>query len=219
MKTVIISCVLVFLLIITSLILFTVYGQNTRQNELEDSLSIAVEQSLENLKINKSYSVNNTEEFIADFLENLLISIESDSDIKVEILSVDVEKGLLDVNVIETFSQPNGSTKSISCRKTVILEEYSQAAPNYYFVRFMTTNEGNDVDFVDYKVYSICEDSLLIVPSTKPTKKNHEFVGWSTEKPTEENEYSPETVKIEDINGKLKVKENLTYYAVFKENT
>lgn len=218
MKTAIISCVLVLLLIITSLILFTIYGQNTRKNEVEDSLSIAVEQSLETLKIKKTYNINNTEEFVADFLQNLLISIESDSEVEVNILSVDVEKGLLDVEVIETFSQPNGSTKSVSCRKTVILEEYFHEAPQYYFVRFMTTKDGNNEDFVEYKTYSICEGSLLIVPSGSPKKEGYTFVGWSTEKPSDANSYAPETVVVKDIDGVLEVNENLTYYAVFKAN-
>ena len=218
MKNAIIASVLVLLFIISSLILLTVYNQNTRQNELEDNLSTAVEQALENLKIKKSYSIDNTDEFVADFLENLLVGIESDSEIKVEILSVDIEKGLLDVNVTETYKQPNGSKKSISCRKTIILEEYEQKPPAQYAVRFMTTVTGNDYDFVDYKVYTLTHGSMVIVPGTNPEKEGYTFVGWSAEKPTAENEYSPETINISDIDGKLAVEKKLTYYAVFEEN-
>ncbi len=218
MKNAIIACVLILLFIISSLILLTIYNQNTRQNELEDSLSAAVEQSLENLKIKKNYSIDNTDEFVADFLENLLVSIESDSDVKVEILSVDIEKGLLDVCVTETYRQPNGTKKNISCRKTIILEEYAQEPPVQHTVRFMTVAPENNVDYVDYKVYSLTEGSLVIVPGVSPVKDGYTFVGWSTEKPTVDNEYSPETIVISEVDGVLVVQENLTYYAVFELN-
>ena len=58
MKNVIISIGLVMMMIITILILYTIYGQNTRQNEVEEALSAAVEQTLENMKIDKSYDIN-----------------------------------------------------------------------------------------------------------------------------------------------------------------
>lgn len=219
MKTAIISCVLVLLLIISSLIIFTVYGQNTRQNELEDSLSTAVEQTLENLKIKKAYSIDNKEEFIADFLENLIVSIESDSALEIKILNVDIEKGLFDVYVTETFNQPNGSTKSISCRKTAILEEYFVVAPKYYAVQFMTTRDGNDEDFVEFKKYQICEGSYLIAPPTTPEKEGYAFVGWSLEKPSSDDENPPTVVDIDALDGTLEISENLTYYAVFAKTT
>lgn len=216
MKSTIISIVLVLIMIISSVILFTIYGQNARQNELDEALSVAVEQSLENLKLNKSYSVNNTDEFIADFLENLILSIESDSEVKVEILGVDVEKGLLDVNVVETFVQPNGSTNTVTCRKTVILEEYSKEAPRYHLVQFMSYAEGSE-DLVEFKTYSICEGSFVIVPKAAPTREGYEFKGWSLTLPSEDNDFSPETVNAEEIEKELKVNESLVFFAVFAE--
>lgn len=218
MKTAIVSCVLAFLIIITSLILLTIYEQNTRQNELEDSLSVAIEQSLENLKTKQNYSIANTDEFVADFIQNLIVSIESDSDIKVEILNVDFEKGLLDVNVVETFIQPNGSKNNVSCRKTVILEEYSGTSAQYFMVEFLTPHAENSGEFVEFKTYSISSGSLIIIPSIPPAKEGFTFIGWSQTKPDESNDYSPETISIDDVDGKLAVTENLVFYAVFKQN-
>ena len=216
MKNTIIAIILVILTVITSLILLTLYGQNTRQNELDESLSVAVEQSLENLKIDKAYTINNTEEFIADFLENLIISIESDSEVKVEILSVDIDKGLLDVNVIETFNQPNGSTRTASCRKTIIMDEYIKKAPVYYSVQFLTNAEDESEDFVAFKEYSIHEGSVIIVPSGVPERDGYEFVGWSLTKPESSNHYSPDTVNLDDVKEQT-IDANLVFYAVFKE--
>ncbi len=216
MKNIIISIVLIVLTIITALTLFTLYSQNTRENELDESLSIAVEQSLDNLKINKSYDVNNTEEFIADFLENLLVLIESDSEIKVEVLSVDIDKGLLDVNVVETFKQPNGSTRTASCRKTIIMDEYVKAAPVYYSVQFLTNDKENSENFVAFKEYSIYNGSKIIVPTATPKREGYTFEGWSDTKPSTANSFSPEIVNADELQNKV-VENNLVYYAVFKE--
>lgn len=216
MKNTIISIVLVLLTILTSLILLTLYGQNTRQNELDEALSVAVEQSLENLKIKKAYSIDDTEEFVADFNENLIIAIESDSEVKVEVLAVDIDKGLLDVNVVETFSQPNGSVRTASCRKTIIMDEYKDAADAYYSVQFMTNSAGDSGDFVAFKQYSICEGSKIIVPTGTPKRDGYEFKGWSLTKPESSNHFSPDTVNLDEVKEHI-VNSNIVFYAVFKE--
>lgn len=234
MKNVIISMGLVMMMIITILILYTIYGQNTRQNEVEDALSVAVEQTLENMKIDKSYDVNSTEEFIADFNQNLILSIESDSVLEVNILAVDIDKGLLDVEVVETFKQPNGSKGTASCRKTIILEEYKSYAPSYYSVEFLAEKENNSGEFSNFKTFSICENSRVIVPLVFPKQEGHNFVGWSLNKPTADNGYSPECQFIvatedgstvikpsEDVDsvgedGQMVVTGSLVFYAVFE---
>lgn len=230
MKNVIISIGLVLITIITTLILLTVYGQNTRQNELDDALSSSVEQSLDNLKISKTYTINDTDEFIADFMQNLVVQIESDSELEVNVLSVDTEKGLLDVEVVETFRQPNGTKGTVSCRKTVILEEYRQKEPVYYFVKFKTIDfkeDGGSVKFVknddgefafnDYKTFSICEGSQVIFPETPPVMKGYTFKGWSLTAPTDDNDFSPEIVDLTTEEGTMTVTNELVFYAVFKE--
>lgn len=217
MRTAIISCVLVLVLIITSLILFTVYNQNTRQNELEDSLDIAIEQTLENLKTRQIYSIENEKEFTADFVQNLIVYMESDSDLTIKILNLDIEKGLFDVEVTETYKQPNGSIKNITCRKTVILEEYINVPLKKYKVEFMTLEEDVN-EFVEYKTFELTEGSYIIVPSVSPKKGGYTFKGWSYTKPDESNGHSPELISEEDVDGKIVVEEDTVFYAVFEKN-
>ena len=52
--------------------------------------------------------------------------ISSDADIKVKILTADTEKGVLDVEVSGTYKTVNAREKRAVCRKTVILEEYTE---------------------------------------------------------------------------------------------
>ncbi len=226
MKNVIISIGLIIMMLISVLILFTVYGQNTRQNEIDEALSVAVEQTLENYKIDNNYVIKDEKQFKADLVQNLIIAIESDSELTVNILSLDMEKGLLDVEAIEKFSQPNGSTGTVSSRKTVILEEYRQKEPSYYFIEFLyakSESEYKSGEFTTYKKFSICEGSKIIYPSIDPTQKaknaddTRTFMGWSLTKPSSENNYSPEIVSFEDAGGNyLTVSGEMVFYAVFE---
>lgn len=226
MKNVMIGIGLTLITVVVILILFTIYGQNTRQNEVEEALAVAVEQTLDNLKISKNYEVDDKDEFVADLMQNLVLAIESDSELEVNVLSVDTEKGLLDVEVVEKFKQPNGSTGEANYRKTVILEEFHRKEPNYYFVKFeyaKTEEAYKDGNFMNYKVFSISEGSNVIFPEKAPSQKaknegeTRTFKGWSLTKPSSGNEYSPEIVSLTMEDGsKMTVTNELVFYAVFE---
>ena len=64
-------------------------------------------------------------EFIADFMEALLVQINSDCSIKVNVLDVDYQKGLLSVEVIEKYKHPIGTEGQVSVKRTVIMEQYT----------------------------------------------------------------------------------------------
>ncbi len=59
-----------------------VSGQDVRKNELEKALNTAVEQTLEQLKKEGGYQIENQRELIADFHQALLLNISSDSEVK-----------------------------------------------------------------------------------------------------------------------------------------
>lgn len=210
MKNVIIASGLVLIIILTIFTGLTIYSNNSRQNEVEEALTVAVEQALANLKIDKQYSVTNTDEFVADFVQRLVLGIDSDSNISVNILAVDIEKGLLDVEIVETYRQPNGSDGTASYRKTVILDEVYEDTKTLYSVIFMAENSYGTGNFEVYKSFSIVEGCDVIFPGIDPSMSDRTFVGWSLTEPTAENGYSPE------ISSGLKVNKNLTFYAVFQ---
>ena len=162
---------------------------------------MAVEQALENLKIDKQYSIASTEEFVADFTQRLILGIDSESDITVNILAVDIEKGLLDVEVIETYHQLNGSVGKASYRKTVILDEIYPDAVEQVTITFLVEREGI---WEPYKVFSIAQGGNVIFPGAQPSKEGHRFVGWS------KSEDSTETV------ASAVAEPNMKFYAVFE---
>lgn len=146
-----------------------VSGQDVRENEMDKALNTAVEQALEQLKQDGGYEVEEPGELIADFQQSLLMHISSDSQLEVKILTADTKKGVLDVEVRERYQTVKGTKKYAVCRKTVILEEYSEKA-GYCVVEFL-------VDGTVHEKYSVYRGSSLVLPP-KPEKHGFIFQGW-----------------------------------------
>ena len=87
--------------ILVIFIVITVNGRMTRQKESTDALGQAVETAVENTMEQDNYTINDNKEFIADFLQNLLLQIENNADVEVNVAGLDYKKGLLSVNVVE----------------------------------------------------------------------------------------------------------------------
>lgn len=125
MKNVFLGSVITMCGVLFLVIVMTLSGKQLRANELRDAVDNALISTVENQFDEKSYDVNNTDEFIADFMQALLVQINSDCSIEIRILNVDQEKGLLSVEVIEHFYHPIGTEGQISVQRTVIMEQYS----------------------------------------------------------------------------------------------
>lgn len=114
--------------IISIVIVMTLCGTNMRQNELNRAVDSALQDTVENQFDSKTYSVSSNDEFIADFMEALLVQINSNCSIKVNVLDVDYQKGLLSVEVIEKYKHPIGTEGQVSVKRTVIMEQYTVPA-------------------------------------------------------------------------------------------
>jgi len=179
MKNVIIGMVLIFLIIISMSIILTVDGRSIRSNEVEKSLTSAIDNSVENLMAKKIYSINNNNELITDLIESLLVQIESTSTIKINILDIDTSKGLLSIEVIEQYTHPNGKTGTVSCVKTVIFEQDIDSsvveANKQVKITFLVPSNGTNVI---YKEYNVKKGSEIIVPQN-PTISGKTFLQWT----------------------------------------
>lgn len=165
-------------------------GKNVRKNEMETALNTAIEQSLEQLKMEKSGNGKDSrsyQELIADFNGLLLAQIESDSELQVEILTADVEKGILDVRITQRYQTILGREREAVCRKSVILEEYSEKK-EYHTVTFL-------VDGEIYSSYSLYGGGKIIQPKP-PQREGKVFQYWS--KQGEHQECALEQMTAED---------------------
>lgn len=140
MKNAVIGFCSIIILLLAGLAISTVEGRTMRQNELESTVSSVMEQSMEVLTISKDYDINNQKEFVADFIQNALVRMNSKSEYEVEVFSVDTEKGILDAKVTQTYSQLFVPGK-VSVRKTVVLDDYTNDSNTYYSVTFK--KDGN----------------------------------------------------------------------------
>ena len=125
MKNVFLGFGITICAIISIVIVMTLCGTNMRQNELNRAVDIALQDTVENEFDSKTYSVSSIEEFIADFIEALLVQINSDCTVKINVLDVDYQKGLLSVEVIEIYKHPIGTEGQVSVKRIVIMEQYT----------------------------------------------------------------------------------------------
>ena len=139
------------------MIVMTINGRMNRSMEITSNLSSVVEETMENLVSNPKYSIQNTNEFVADLAETLSIAIDAESDITVDILQCDKEKGLLSVKVTLSYVHPNGNLGTVECEKLAIFNRSLEDEVEQYRVTFYV---GSDI----YKEYVVTEGTIITAP-------------------------------------------------------
>ncbi|MGN0672807.1 MAG: hypothetical protein ACI4KJ_00005, partial [Anaerovoracaceae bacterium] len=101
MRNAIIGIVLSSILVITMVTLYGLETKTTRQNELDANLSSAMKSTLQVMLLDPVYAIDRggSDEMAADFLESLLVRMNSRSEYEVDILAADAGKGILSARV------------------------------------------------------------------------------------------------------------------------
>ena len=97
MKNVVSMIIAALLGIIFTASMMTIAGRSNREQELTVNLSSCVEETINTLLLEKQYEIADVQEFISDFKEALAETLDSDSDISVDIAALDTGKGLASV--------------------------------------------------------------------------------------------------------------------------
>ncbi len=118
--------------VLTLLIVMTITGRMNYASELESQLSSVLEEALWNLTAEKEYTVSDTEEFLADVVENLAASLDAETGLSVRIQKADMEKGLLSVEVVRSFHYPGGAEGHVSCSRTVLLNSVPEEESHHF---------------------------------------------------------------------------------------
>lgn len=108
-------------IVLLVLIILDMSGKNVRSIETATLANNAAYQSIKVLA-NGSYNINNMDELVAEAIQDIVMNKQTDSNIKVQVLSVDAENGLIDLNIIQTVHHVNGKDTVIEERRAVILE-------------------------------------------------------------------------------------------------
>ena len=199
MKNVAIITSLVLMTIMTFFIVESLHSREYRTVELSEAVDNALEAAMNNVAANRCYTIHNNDEFVEDFRQLLLTSIDSDSDIDIQVLKADYEKGILAVEVTESFKYINGRTGTISKKANVILDRQEYEV-KYHTVRYYV---GDNV----YKSYVIAEGESMIVPKA-PQMEEYQFMGWQDASGN----------MLGDNGQVLFVENDVEWYAAWKEN-
>lgn len=137
MKGGIMAFISITVLVLLGLTVFTVSSRNIRKSELDNSLSNAIEQTMNVRFLKETYTIADQEELVADLTGNLLSQLASDSDIEIQVLNIDFANGCMDVEATERFQYFTGKEGKITIRKSVIFEQYQDPNDKFYQVRFL----------------------------------------------------------------------------------
>lgn len=202
MRNVVMMAVSAILGVLSLIIVMSLAGRSNRSMELKSNLSSAVEETVEKMMQNQSYNIEDVNQFIGDMVENLAVVLDSDSELEVNVLQADKEKGILTVRVTEKFKHPNGKEGSVQTDKTVILDGAEQEPETpQYTVSFYLSKEDMNEGTGCYKKYLVYSGKNVTAPKN-PSEENKTFAGWK-----DGNDY------LADFS--VPVEQNVTYYAVW----
>lgn len=120
MKTMVKAAAFVTMLFIILAVMFDVFTATSNRHE---TAQLAEKSSYESVKAvkNKSKKVTTDKEMAEEAIRQVLLNKRSNSDIKVDVISVDSKNGMADVRVTETFKHANSKKETVAERRTVIL--------------------------------------------------------------------------------------------------
>ena len=171
MKNTVLILFCVFPGVITLMIIMTIYGRINRSMELKSNLSSAIEETLENSMSCQDYEIRNEKEFVADFVEMLVYMMDAQSEIRIDILQCNMEKGILSSAGTLFFKHPNGETGIIETERTVIYNKEKEAVP------LVNCKIEFYIGEKCYKCFEVCKDSIILPPK-QPEIEDKEFVRW-----------------------------------------
>lgn len=176
MKNVTFGFGIVLILILSIFIILSGDSRSIRQKETQANLSSTVAGVMNDLCLDRHYTIEDSDLFIADFVQAMTVRVTSDSNLTVAVLDVDTEKGFLTMEVKETFRYPNGKEGNVTAVKTILLEhEKESEEPKKYTLRYQV-KQGEMV--LNYCVNELFKDGIVIVPKA-PEQKGKTFAGWT----------------------------------------
>lgn len=125
MKNVILGMIGGAIVIYLVVFCLSVYSISSRKNEMENCISQVLEQNLI-----RYYGGEQSDDAVRTAVTQDLISrLQTDSKIIVEVHTCDMQRGILAAVIREEFYLPIGTSKTITCNKTVIAEEEAAEVP------------------------------------------------------------------------------------------
>ena len=126
MKNVVLMLCGMLLLILSIVMITAIYGRMNYSMELQSNLSSVMEEQISEMMLDEAYNITNMQEFLADFVENLIVALDGKYDLTIDVMQIDIEKGLLALKVTAGFGYLNGNPGEIECERIVIFNQVSE---------------------------------------------------------------------------------------------
>lgn len=170
MKSVAIGVVFICSLILGSAFLMTMEGKSIREQELNDSVSIAMKREAEQLLTN--LSEGELEQALSD---SFWKRIRGNGSIRVQILAADSELGMLAVRVYESYQHPNGMQGSLETERVLIKESVQGDQEQLSLYKVIFQVEGDE-----YRTFQVEAGQRIRTPEA-PERDSYQFLGWMDE--------------------------------------
>lgn len=147
MKTIITGFGSILILVFTMVIQSNVINYTSRANELNNAVNNAVVDT-QRVIYDERYKINNSKEYIAEFTQNLLQYINSNSNIKIKVYSADEETGILDIGVVSEYQNlkfEGNDKKTYEVRRTSIIDSIKTEHADIQDSYFITFQIGPNV--------------------------------------------------------------------------
>lgn len=148
MKNVVYGFFLIMIFVLVIVFTVTITQRNSRENELQTTLDDSLEKAVSNVNYSQDYMAYSDEEYVAAVIEYMMKDIKTNAKnidtntikLYVEVADADKEKGLLAINVVEEFTQLDGTTGHLESQQVVVLDkEYNRVN---YTVKILTPDKN-----------------------------------------------------------------------------
>lgn len=122
MKTFLQAAGIFIVIMLTVIFMANKFSSTTSDTELQNSLDRAVEHALYVAMSENTYTINDADELAADVMHELFTTCNVKADYTIAFNKIDIENGLVDVQVTQTIKTFPLIKSEVVCRQTVILE-------------------------------------------------------------------------------------------------
>ena len=90
-----------------------------QQEQLDDSLAVAMSQTLEEIAEDESYGISNQNEMMAAFLQAMLRKIDQDVDLTIKVHQINYVLKQMDIEAIGKYKTVGGEPHTVSIRRKI----------------------------------------------------------------------------------------------------
>lgn len=123
MKTFVQSAGILILIILTIFFMSGKFSSTTSETELQNVLDEAVDHALYVAMSGNVYTIDSRDELAADIMHELFTNCNIKADYKITFNVIDLDNGMVDVQVTQTVYVSPLMHSEVTCRRTIILEE------------------------------------------------------------------------------------------------